>query len=494
VTIEHWARTMEPGKRVVKTKHQDPDDERSFEHVSHVERVCLHNLLESSSEAIYFKDLENRFLLISKGVMQHHIERERKNGASENLDLGPDYYLGKTDLDLYDTELATEWMAEERRIIETAEPMVDVLERDSSDAAGGGWFRTSKAPLRDEDGTIIGTFGISRDVTAQVVAEQELARREAQLRAVLDSSPDVMACYNKDLRYEMINAKAAVLLGTTPEQVVGRTDEELERPAEVLALLVPALKEVIETKEAREVEFPSQVGEQTIWWHARMVPQLSGDGVVTGVVMAARDLTQIKAVQTVLAHQALHDHLTGLANRLALMGRLSTALGNLRSNPGRIVLLFIDLDNFKLINDAYGHDVGDEVLAEVASRLRGATRRADMVARLGGDEFVMLFDILEPDKDARTLANRALRSLRKGFVHDGETLCVTASIGAVVISDPETNVDDVLRDADIAMYSAKAKGKNQIALFQPVMTDWCLNVRREPAGFLERSPDLRAPR
>jgi diguanylate cyclase (GGDEF)-like protein/PAS domain S-box-containing protein len=493
VTIEHWARTMEPGRRVVRTEHQDADEERSFEHVSHVERVCLRNLLDSSSEAIYFKDLQNRFLLISKGVMQHHVERERKNGASENLDLGPDYYLGKTDLDFYDTALATEWMEEERRIIETAEPMVDVLERDSSDTFGG-WFRTSKAPLRDDDGTIIGTFGISRDVTAQVVAEQELARREAQLRAVLDSSPDVIACYNQDLRYEMINAKAAVLLGTTPDKAVGRTDEELERPAEVLALLVPALQQVVETKETREVEFPSQVGEQTIWWHARMVPQLSGDGVVTGVVMAARDLTQLKAVQTVLAHQALHDHLTGLANRLALMGRLSTAMANLRSNPGRIVVLFIDLDNFKLINDAYGHDVGDEVLIEVASRLRGAARRGDMVARLGGDEFVMLFDVREPDKDARMLANRALRSLRKGFVHDGETLCVTASIGAVLISDPDTDVDDVLRDADIAMYSAKAKGKNQIALFQPVMTDLCLNVRREPAELLERSRDLRAPR
>jgi PAS domain S-box-containing protein len=290
---------MEPGKRVVKTEQQDPNNERSLEHVSHVERVCLHNLLDSSTEAIYFKDLDNRFLLVSKGVMQHHIDRERKNGASENLDLGPDYYVGKTDLDLYDTALATEWMAEERRMIETAEPMVDVLERDSSDAFGG-WFRTSKAPLRDEDGSIIGTFGISRDVTAQVVAEQELARREAQLRAVLDSSPDVIACYNQDLRYEMVNAKAALLLGTTPEQVVGRTDEELERPAEVLALLVPALRQVVETKEAREVEFLSQVGEQTICWHARMVPQLSGDGEVIGVVMAARDLTQLKAVLTVL--------------------------------------------------------------------------------------------------------------------------------------------------------------------------------------------------
>jgi diguanylate cyclase (GGDEF)-like protein len=145
-------------------------------------------------------------------------------------------------------------------------------------------------------------------------------------------------------------------------------------------------------------------------------------------------------------------------------------MANLQSDPGRIVLLFIDLDNFKLINDAYGHDVGDQVLIEVAARLTGAARSADMVARLGGDEFVVLFDVLSPEKDARVLANRALRSLRKGFVHDGETLSITASIGAVVVSDPDADLDEVLRDADIAMYSAKAKGKNQIAMFHPVMT------------------------
>jgi diguanylate cyclase (GGDEF)-like protein len=268
----------------------------------------------------------------------------------------------------------------------------------------------------------------------------------------------------------MVNAKAAALVGTTPDKIVGRTDVELRRPAEVLALLLPALQQVLDTKETHEVEFPAQIGAQTIWWHARMVPQLSADGTVASVVMAARDLTQLKAVQSVLAHQALHDHLTGLANRLALMGRLRASMSNLQSDPGRIVLLFIDLDNFKLINDAYGHDVGDQVLIEVAARLTGAARSADMVARLGGDEFVVLFDVLSPEKDARVLANRALRSLRKGFVHDGETLSITASIGAVVVSDPDADLDEVLRDADIAMYSAKAKGKNQIAMFHPVMT------------------------
>ena len=137
VTIKHWARTMEPGRLVVKPEHQDADDESSFEHVSHVERVCLHNLLDSTNEAIYFKDLHNRFLLVSKGVVQHHVDRERKNGATEKLDWGPEYYVGKTDLDLFDAALAAEWMAEEQRMIETAEPMVDVLERDSSDTLGG---------------------------------------------------------------------------------------------------------------------------------------------------------------------------------------------------------------------------------------------------------------------------------------------------------------------------------------------------------------------
>lgn len=443
------------------TDHPVPDD--------HMARICLRNLLASSAEAVYFKDLKSRFLVVSQGVVEHHIARENKKGCVPDAGLSPEYFVGKTDLDLFDTPLALEWIAEEQRIMLSGEPMVDVLERDTYADGDGGWFRTSKAPLRDENGAIIGTFGISRDVTAQVNAEHELVRREAQIRAILDSSPDAIACYNQELRYEMVNSKAVALLGAVPEQVVGRTDAELGRSPEVAALLASGLQKVLQTRQMCEVEYSTQAEAATKWWHVRMVPQLGGDGTVTGVIAATRDLTELKAAQSLLAHQALHDPLTGASNRLALVERLNHALADLERNSGRLALLFIDLDNFKLINDAHGHDVGDQLLIEVAARLNRLTRRTDTVARMGGDEFVVLLDRPSNELDANLLATRVRRELSKPFVHEGKRLGLTASIGVVITADPYANAADLLRDADIAMYRAKEKGRDRVELFHPVL-------------------------
>jgi diguanylate cyclase (GGDEF)-like protein/PAS domain S-box-containing protein len=439
----------------------------------HLEQICLRNLLASTTEAVYFKDRNCRFLLVSKGVVQHHAERQRRLGAPEETGLGPEDLVGKSDLDLFDGPLAEEWIAEEQRIMETGEPTLDVLERETSSGTSDAWFQTSKAPLRDDNGAIIGTFGISRDVTARVNAEQEVARQRAQLRAVLDSSPDAIASYNEELRYEMVNAKAAAMLGRSADRIVGKTDVELGRPSEIVGPLQTALRRVLETKEMCEVEYSTDADANGAgsWWQVRMVPHMALDGAVTGVVTATRDLTELKAAQRVLAHQALHDPLTGAANRLALIDRLSHALDDLERHPGRIALLFIDLDNFKPVNDAFGHEVGDELLVEVASRLARVARRADTVARFGGDEFVVLLDRLSDPEEARLVAARVLRSIREPLVLAGESFRLTASIGVAVASDPWAEAGELLRHADIAMYRAKEKGKDRIEFFRGVPGD-----------------------
>ena len=470
--------------------HKDHQDVKSLDPVwdERIEHFCLRNLLASTNQAVYFKDANCRFMLVSRGVVQHHIDRQRKQGSREDLDLGPEDFVGKTDLDLFDPELGLEWIAEEERIMATGEPVVDVLERDTFLDSAGGWFQTSKAPLRDDDGNIIGTFGISRDVTAQIEAQQELLRREAQLRAVLDSSPDAIACYSPELRYEMVNARAVALLGKPADQVVGRTDAELGRPPEVVGTVLGGLQRVLATKAMCEVEYTTHIETVPSWWHVRMVPNLSADGTVTGVITATRDLTELKAAQSVLAHQALHDPLTGLLNRLALIDRVNHALADLDRNHGRVALLFIDLDNFKLINDARGHDMGDHLLVEVAARLTRVMRRSDTVARLGGDEFVVLPDHVSGGYDAHLLATRVLRSLSKPFVHGGERFRLTASIGVVVTADPHADAKDLLRDADIAMYRAKEKGRDCIELFHPTLRDH-VNERHRLALELRQAVD-----
>jgi len=434
-----------------------------------LERICLRNLLAYTRDAIYFKDRDSRFVLVSRGVVEDHYAREAKGGQSGERTWSAADFIGKSDLDLFEPELAMAWIDEERHIVETGEPMVDVLERDSSAEGDGGWFITSKAALRDEDGTIIGTFGVTRDVTARVLAEREVARREAQLRAVLDSSPDVITSYGRDLRHEMVNAKAATLIGRPAEEIVGHTDAELGLPPRVVAELQGAVTRVFGTRRMCELEFSLGNPGSQRWWHVRMVPQFDEAGEVTSAVAAARDLSELKAAQGVLVHKALHDALTGLANRVALVERLTQAIASLEQRPGRVAVLFIDIDNFKLINDAHGHERGDQVLVEVAGRLTRAVRRGDTVARLGGDEFVVLFDHLAPSDDVVAMAERVRERVIASPLLRKRRLSVTTSIGAVVTDDPAANAGDLLRDADIAMYRAKEKGRDRVELFESVL-------------------------
>ncbi len=449
----------------------------------HLERVCLRNLLASSDEAVYFKDLANRFVLVSRGVVQHHAERLARLGrAEEAARLGPESFIGKTDMDLVDEPVALCWMAEEQRMIETGEGITDVLERDTTDNSGG-WFRTSKGPLRDDDGRIIGTFGVSRDVTGQVRAEQAVAQREAELRAVVDSSPDAVGFYDRELRYCYVNAKAAAMVGATPEALIGRTDAELGRPDDVVALVAAGLERALSTRQMCEVEYSVGGGGRKSWFQVRMVPHMDAEGSVVGVVAATRDLTELKEAQEVLAHQALHDPLTGAANRLALMDHLQGALASLEREPGRVALLFIDLDNFKLINDARGHDAGDELLVEVAGRLAQATRGSDTVARLGGDEFVVLLERLSPSDDAYLFADRVIATFSDPFSLGDERLRLTASVGVVVTSDSRAEPGELLRDADLAMYRAKQKGRDRVELFHPMLRGHARAAKRLAADL-----------
>ena len=222
------------------------------ESVRDLKLTCMGNLLSTTEERVYFKDVRSRFLLVSAGW----IAAITPNRTAEEI-------VGKTDFDFFSKEHATAAFEDEQRIISTGEPMVGKLERETFRNGSSPWVSTTKMPLRDVNGQVIGTFGISRDVTAQIKAENALA------------------------------------------------------------------------------------------------------------------------------YQVLHDPVTGLANRVALMDRLSQALATLERQPDRLAVLYVDLDHFKRINDSFGHDAGDQVLAEVGRRLSLLSRHSDTVARLGGDEFVV---------------------------------------------------------------------------------------------------------
>jgi diguanylate cyclase (GGDEF)-like protein len=206
-------------------------------------------------------------------------------------------------------------------------------------------------------------------------------------------------------------------------------------------------------------------GEET-WYHVRLAPDRDALGAIVGLLVSIREITQMKRTEQAHAHQALHDPLTGLANRTLLMDRLEKALVRLERNPGRLALYFIDLDGFKVVNDEHGHEVGDRLLIDVARRLEGIARQDDTVARLGGDEYVVLCDGV-PTADIESIAGRLVSTLAESFDVEGASFARSASVGVMVTDDPHASASGLLHAADSAMYCAKLAGRNRFEVFDP---------------------------
>jgi len=282
--------------------------------------TCMDNLLLATDAIVYFKDEHSRFLHVSAGWVANVVPG-----------LTAEQIIGKTDFDFFKKEFAAATLEDEQRIMRSGEPVIAKLEQDDRT---GDWYSSTKMPLRDASGQVVGTFGIARNVTGLVEAERALAYR------------------------------------------------------------------------------------------------------------------------------ALHDPVTGLPNRTAFMDRLSQALVALERQPSAIAVLFIDLDHFKEINDSFGHDAGDQVLSQVGRRLLLLARSVDTVARLGGDEFVVLCTGLGHDDDVGLIADRIVRGLRTPYGDDGRDQPVTASVGIVVTRDPLAEPENLVREADAAMYEAKKAGRD----------------------------------
>ncbi len=196
------------------------------------------------------------------------------------------------------------------------------------------------------------------------------------------------------------------------------------------------------------------------------VTNLLKDPTVAGLVLNGRDVTEQAELQAQLAHQAFHDPLTDLANRTLFRDRVEHTLDRRTAHDAPVAVLFVDIDDFKTVNDSLGHAAGDELLVELASRIRGCLRAGDTAARLGGDEFAIL---LEDTTSAEDVATRIGEALADPFVLNVKEVFVTASIGISISEVGQGGADELLRNADAAMYAAKSRGKARSVVFQPDM-------------------------
>jgi diguanylate cyclase (GGDEF)-like protein len=294
----------------------------------------------------------------------------------------------------------------------------------------------------------------------------ELGASEERYRALVRSVPDTLiTLFDRDLKLAFYDGAAldADMRTALARGDVGANIAEPDQRPELETRLRDGLAGLYVT---HEISFPSTTGRV---WSLEIGPYCP-DGVnVDGVFCVARNETGRREAERQLAHQALHDSLTGLANRVLFMDRLDQALARLQRHASPLALLFVDLDHFKVVNDSLGHAAGDEVLVQAAERLRRALRPADTIARFGGDEFVILCEDAAGRAEAEEIAGRISVALARPFKVGDQEVVLTASTGIVIANDTHTDAGALLRDADTAMYRAKERGRANSQVFDNSM-------------------------
>jgi diguanylate cyclase (GGDEF)-like protein/PAS domain S-box-containing protein len=317
---------------------------------------------------------------------------------------------------------------------------------------------------RTSVGSLPCVVGTGLDITMRKEAEHVLRVRERAIYASVNAIC-ITCCDGPDNRIEYVNPAFERITGYTLAEIKGR-DPRFMRvegcDVDEQRRIHEALKRC---QSVRSVLRNARKNGEVFYNDLRIDPVMNGDGKVTHFVAVINDVTEAQHYERRLHHLAHHDPLTGLANRTLLQERLKQAIEVATRNRTAGALAFMDLDNFKHINDNLGHDVGDAVLRETAERLRASMREEDTVARVGGDEFVLVICNQDSPEQVADLVERVRRSVGRPVVVDGKEVVSGTSIGVALFPRDGTTVDKVMRAADAAMYHAKSLGKNNYQFF-----------------------------
>jgi diguanylate cyclase (GGDEF)-like protein len=318
-----------------------------------------------------------------------------------------------------------------------------------------------------------GLVCIYRDVTEKKRHISDILEGKAQLQATLDALPDVLLEAGIDGRCYHFHSPRRPRSSIKVREPVGKMMSDL-LPANAAAEVMVALRDAFEFGFSSGRQFESRAPKGAVWFEISVSRKLVGEGADARFIVILRDITESKLAAREIEHLAFYDNLTGLPNRQLLLHRLQAAVDSNARRSRHGALLFMDLDDFKTLNDALGHATGDALLKEVGLRLRGILSEGGTVARLGGDEFVVMLENLSEDPAVAAMQTNAtgesiLAVLGESFQLEDHEYHSTCSIGAVVFSTAHQSLEDLLKQADIAMYYAKSAGGNALRFFETAM-------------------------
>ena len=296
-------------------------------------------------------------------------------------------------------------------------------------------------------------------------------RSQAFLNMVVQNIPGMVLVKNAaDQKVVLVNQAGESLLGRPANDLLGRTTHELFAP-EIASVLESYDRKALQSDKPlvfEEGRFTDHAGAERVVQLKKAVLR-TPTGEADSIITLAVDMTEQKQAEAQIARLAHYDPLTGLANRTLFTTEVERCLSRVQRNPGRIALMCLDLDRFKAVNDTLGHMAGDQLLTEVARRLKKCARKGDVIARMGGDEFAIIQDIHHPD-DARHLAGRIVDAMKAPFVINGARVEVGVSVGIALAPDDGLDGNNLLSRADMAMYRAKAEGHGW-CVYQPEMDE-----------------------
>ncbi|MDR9096144.1 bifunctional diguanylate cyclase/phosphodiesterase [Burkholderia multivorans] len=409
----------------------------------------LKSLLAASPDNVWFKDAQGRYVEVNPAYAQ---------------------LAGLTEVEMLGKTAEEVWPAPTARQIRRSDEEVRASGREVQDelafatAAGRRVFENMRAPVFGGDGAFLGMAGIGRDITQRKANEEDL-----RLAAVVfEQSAQGMMITDAEQRILTVNPAFTQMTGYTPEEVIGQTPRILQSGRHDAAFFRALWESILDTGHWQgEIWDRRKTGEIYPKWLS-IAAVRDGQGKITHYIGIFTDITEQKAQATRIEQLAFYDPLTGLPNRALSADRLKQALAAAHRHGQRVALLFLDLNRFKEINDTQGHAAGDAVLMEVARRFQAVLRQEETLARIGGDEFVVIVEEAEQSAVA-VIAERLQQALAEPIAVSGHIYALGVSIGIALYPEDGATCEDLLKQADIAMYRAKASGSGY-RFYRPEMS------------------------
>ena len=421
-------------------------------------------LLEAIPSPIFYKGADGRYLGFNR-AWETFFAKSR------------DDWIGSSPVDLLSPEHAKSANLEDAKLLVSGKTIIaeDVIK--DGDGNNRDIIRHISR-FSNADGSPAGIIGVLTDFTDFKQVSQALEASEGRFKALTESAMDIVTVLDVNGVILYQSPSVTHLLGHDPLDMIGQSQFNLIHRDDVEPMRSMFRELIVRGEMTKPIEFRvmTKGGSwrtlESIGKNCLDIPE------VRGIIVNTRDVTDRKAIQQRIQHLAYHDALTELPNRSLMQERISQAISRAERSTKRFAVMFIDIDNFKNINDTLGHDAGDELLRQVAKRLMDSVRKHDTIARQGGDEFIALLDQLQGHQGATRVAQKILDALRAAFSVGGADQHVSGSIGIALYPDDGQDASALLKNADTAMFHSKGLGKNTFQFFTPQMN---IAVKRRAA-------------